>query len=65
MPFDYTVDFTGPVDDLRGRALIDGADYDWRGRLSRTEFKANFTGSRYLGGFDLNRVPGSQASKPR
>ncbi len=54
--FDYSVNFQGPPDDLRGTATIDGALYDWRGRINGQRFRANFTGSRYEGSFDLQRV---------
>jgi hypothetical protein len=55
--FDYTVDFTGPPKDLQGTAMIDGASYEWRAWISRDAMKANFSGSRYEGSFDLKRVP--------
>lgn len=55
--FDYTVDFTGPPNDLRGTATIDGAAYEWRARIQPDRFKANFTGDRYEGSFDLRRSP--------
>ena len=53
--FDYTVDFTGPVDKLVGKATIDGASYDWQGTISQEAFKATFGGSRYRGHFDMKR----------
>src|SRR4051812_45789182 len=55
-PFSYDVDFRGPPDDLRGRAVIDGADYRWTGELTKGKggtFKGKFGGSRYAGYFDL------------
>jgi hypothetical protein len=55
--FDYTVTFTGPADDLAGKATIDGASYDWRGWMTDDEFRANFTGDRYEGFFNLRRKP--------
>ena len=51
--FAYTVDFTGPPEKLRGKAVIDGADYDWTGDLGGHEFKGRFTGNRYHGSFRL------------
>lgn len=57
LPFDYTVDFVGPAYDLQGTATIDRAAYEWRGRIQRDRFKANFTGDRYEGSFDLRRSP--------
>jgi hypothetical protein len=53
--FDYTVEFTGPPKDLRGTATIDGASYDWRAWITKDRFKANFSGDRYEGSFDLRR----------
>lgn len=57
--FDYTVDFTGPEDDLRGTATIDGASYNWRARMTSKRFWANFSGDRYVGSFDLSHKPQS------
>jgi hypothetical protein len=54
--FDYTVDFTGPPKALQGSAMIDGASYEWRAWITREAMKANFSGSRYEGSFDLKRV---------
>lgn len=57
--FDYTVNFTGPPDNLRGTARIDGADYQWTGKMETTSpgsFTATFTGSRYTGSFDMKEV---------
>jgi hypothetical protein len=58
--FDYTVDFSGPPEALRGQATIDGANYDWTGTLSgqspRT-FQGQFGGSRYAGHFKLTEQP--------
>ncbi len=56
VPFDHTVDFAGPPSELRGKAVIDGADYDWHGAISRespNRFTGSFGGSRYAGYFDL------------
>jgi hypothetical protein len=54
-PFAYTVTFSGPPDKLRGKAVIDGADYEWTGEMGQ-EFKGRFTGNRYLGSFALKKV---------
>lgn len=59
--FDYRVDFTGPLEDLRGSAMIDGASYNWRGVIVRGApgngtFNASFDGSRYAGSFEMRRV---------
>jgi hypothetical protein len=60
--FDYTVNFHGPANDLRGVATIDGAAYDWRGRMNERQFKANFGGDRYTGSFDLKRASRAKAA---
>jgi hypothetical protein len=52
--FSYQVNFTGPPDQLRGRAEIDGADYEWTGAMGK-EFKGKFWGNRYVGSFDLKK----------
>lgn len=52
-PFSYDVDFS--------RALIDGADYEWAGKLTKGPggtFKRKFGGSRYTGYFTLKLRPG-------
>ena len=57
--FSYTVDFSGPPEKLRGRAVIDGADYEWTRAMSLTSRGAStgkFSGNRYDGSFDLKRV---------
>ena len=57
--FDHTVPFTGPPDDLHGAANIDGADYQWTGKIasgSPATFKGNFGGTRYNGYFDLKET---------
>ena len=64
-PFDYKVDFTGPAGNLKGTATVDGADYRWRGRMSREQFKANFSGVNYSGSFDLKRVEQAVSAPPR
>jgi hypothetical protein len=54
--FDYTVPFSGPTDNLQGKARIGGANYTWRGLISDESprvFKANFGGNRYEGYFNL------------
>ena len=53
--FSYTVDFRGPPEKLRGRAVVDGANYEWTGAISKGRFKGEFWGDRYLGSFDLKR----------
>src|SRR6476646_1324853 len=53
VPFDYTVSFAGPAQDLRGAATIDGALYEWRGWITRRQFKGSFGGDRYAGTFAL------------
>lgn len=56
VPFDYTVAFAGPAEDLRGTAQIDGADYVWKGRIlpgDQPSFQGTFGGSRYEGSFAL------------
>lgn len=53
--FDYTVKFAGPRDKLKGKAVIDGARYDWEGRLDDESFLGSYTGDRYTGKFDLLR----------
>jgi hypothetical protein len=55
--FSYKVDFSGPPDKLRGRAVIDGADYTWSGEMDH-EFTGTFTGNRYDGSFRLKRKDG-------
>jgi hypothetical protein len=54
--FDYTDEFVGPANNLRGTAAIDGAHYEWKGSMTRERFRANFGGDRYAGTFDLARV---------
>jgi len=39
-----------------GRAVIDGATYDWTGILSANDFNIQFTGTRYEGHLELKRV---------
>jgi len=56
--FSYKVDFNGPPDKLHGMAVIDGADYEWTGKISKESpgwFKGTFGGSRYVGSFTLKR----------
>ena len=60
--FDYNVAFTGPADQLRGTATIDGAHYDWTGTLSTDRFQGSFTGSRYTGYFDLKEKKAKAAN---
>lgn len=54
--FSYTVQFNGPPEKLRGQAVIDGADYEWTGEMSKGSpgwFKGKFGGNRYQGSFSL------------
>jgi len=53
--FSYKVDFTGPPEKLRGKANIDGADYDWTGKIDKDTFSATFGGNRYVGSFYLKK----------
>ena len=59
--FDYEVDFFGPPEHLHGKAIVDGATYEWKGRMNAKQFRANFGGDRYSGSFDLKRddTPGA------
>jgi hypothetical protein len=62
---------TKPIDDesadtsskalVSGKAMIDGASYDWTGVLTADEFNIKFTGSRYAGQVDMQRVPDKEA----
>ena len=52
--FSYEVTFSGPPENLHGRAVIDGADYEWTGEMGK-EFTGRFTGSRYAGNFRLRQ----------
>jgi hypothetical protein len=56
--FSYKVDFSGPPEKLRGKARIDGADYEWAGEMSKGapgRFKGKFWGNRYRGHFSLKQ----------
>lgn len=53
--YDYKVKFTGPSDNLKGTAEIDGANYEWTGKLYEKKFIGKFTGDRYTGSFDMTR----------
>jgi hypothetical protein len=53
--FSYTVQFSGPPERVRGRAVIDGADYEWTGEMGTDWFKGKFGGNRYEGSFSLKR----------
>jgi hypothetical protein len=60
VPFDYTVKFDGPPENLTGTAVIDHADYQWSGSIDErpsaqgpATFQGKFGGSRYTGYFDL------------
>jgi hypothetical protein len=53
--YSYDVDWTGPSNELKGSAVIDGANYQWTGIITETAFKGTFTGNRYNGSFDLKK----------
>lgn len=59
VPFDYTVTFDGPESSLKGKAVIDHADYTWTGSIkdgSPAVLKGTFGGSRYTGHFALKET---------
>lgn len=53
--FDHTIVLSGSASDLRGKATIDGANYECRAWMNAQQLKANFSGDRYVGSFDLAR----------
>jgi hypothetical protein len=56
--FSYKVAFNGPPEKLRGTAVIDGANYEWTGTLSKDAqgaFNGEFWGDRYVGKFRLKQ----------
>jgi hypothetical protein len=56
--FSYKVDFSGPADKLRGKAMVDGANYEWTGVMNTEpggSFKGKFQGDRYLGSFSMKK----------
>lgn len=56
--FRYTVNFSGPPERLQGTAVIDGANYQWTGVMSKQpdgSFRGRFGGDRYVGSFNLKR----------
>src|SRR5437762_5540525 len=53
--FSYKVDFSGPPEKLRGRAVIDGADYEWTGEIVKGRFNGEFWSNRYVGSFTLKQ----------
>jgi len=53
--FSYRVNFSGPPENLRGRAVIDGADYEWTGQMGKERFSGKFWGNRYIGSFSLKQ----------
>jgi hypothetical protein len=65
--YDYTVTFAGPPHELRGKATIDGAHYDWKGEITEqpaASFKGTFGGTRYTGFFDLKeKLPAKTGGK--
>jgi hypothetical protein len=46
-----------------GKAMIDGASYEWAGTLSRKQFNIEFSGSRYEGHLELTREPNKNPEK--
>lgn len=52
-PFSYKVEFSGTPERVEGKALIDGASYQWVGVMNKNKLSGKFTGNRYLGSFDL------------
>jgi hypothetical protein len=61
--FDYTVEFVGRPSDLAGTAKIDGADYNWKGKLTLDSFNGRFGGNRYAGYFDLMKKPNADLAE--
>src|SRR5262245_22195231 len=56
--FSYVVEFFGPPGKLQGTAVIDGADYEWTGKMSGEsprQFVGEFGGNRYAGSFTLKQ----------
>jgi hypothetical protein len=56
--FSYRVKFSGPPDNLRGTCMIDGANYEWNGKMNLKSpgwFKGDFDGTRYRGWFSLKQ----------
>lgn len=57
--FSYDVTWTGPMDNLKGTANIDGANYQWTGKITQGNFSnpklfvGTFTSDRYDGNFEL------------
>lgn len=67
VPFDYIVPFSGPPSQLRGTALIDGANYTWTGRIREAapaSFQGSFGGDRYEGSFLLQEPVNPAPSRP-
>ncbi len=59
--FSYKVVFRGPPAKLRGRARINGANYQWTGEMGHGpagSFKGKFWSSRYRGHFSLKQKGG-------
>ncbi len=54
--YEYNITFTGTIDKLKGTAIIDRANYTWTGTITKKKFKVQFTGDRYTGSFDLDRI---------
>jgi hypothetical protein len=57
--FDYTVNFSGPINNLKGSVpperAISGGIYEWAGWVTKDQMRANFAGT-YYGSFDLKRM---------
>jgi hypothetical protein len=55
MEFSYDVEWTGPPDNLKGTANIDGVHYTWTGKITEDLFTGEFESNRYIGDFRLER----------
>jgi hypothetical protein len=54
-PFSYNVAWSGPPSGMTGKAVIDGARYEWKGSIVDGLFKGSYTGNRYTGSFELRK----------
>jgi hypothetical protein len=66
--FSYKVNFTVPPERLRGKAVIDGANYEWTGEMCQGaagRFKGTFWGDRYFGSFTLRQKANPPTSPSR
>jgi hypothetical protein len=52
-PFSYSVDWIGKPDRLSGQSRIDGVEYEWTGKITKSVFEGNFKSRRYDGSFNL------------